>query len=118
MTKQELKEAVARRERWNECIRTKTTVDTAESKREQMARVVRARRDYAYFVEYYFPHWCTDKTGALIQSAPFHIHAAKYILENSNTRAVFQWARGHAKSTHMGTFIPMWLMAQKKKKSA
>jgi hypothetical protein len=116
MTKQEIKEAIVKRERWNECVRAKTTVDTDESKREQMARVSRARRDYAFFVEYYFPHWCTDnKTGTLIPSANFHIHAANYILKNSNARAVFQWARGHAKSTHMGTFIPMWLMAQEKK---
>jgi hypothetical protein len=29
--------------------------------------------------------------------------------------AVFQWARGHAKSTHMNCFIPLWLKCQEKR---
>ncbi|MBP5315378.1 MAG: hypothetical protein J6Y87_05880, partial [Muribaculaceae bacterium] len=92
-----------------------TVVATSESKEAQLKRIERARRDYAYFVSYYFPHYTTDKvTGKNIPSAKFHIEAANYIKGNPVTRAVFMWARGHAKSTHMGVFIPMWLMAQEK----
>jgi hypothetical protein len=96
-------------------IKTHTTVDACETKREQLERIQRIRADYAYFVQYYFPHHTTDKqTGRQIPSAQFHIDAANYIKNNPITRAVLQWARGHAKSTHMGIFIPMWLMAQPK----
>ena len=40
---------------------------------------------------------------------------AKYILEHPKARAVFEWARGHAKSTHMGVFVPLWLKIQKER---
>lgn len=84
-----------------------------ETKAEQLRRTERARRDYGFFVQTYFPHYCTDKaTGGLIPCAPFHIKAARYILDNPQLLAVFMWPRGHAKSTHMGVFIPMWLMVQ------
>ena len=91
------------------------SVSVSDSKQQQAERIARAREDYAFFVSYYFPHYTMDKqTGKSIPSAPFHIAAANYIRSHHTTRAVFEWARGHAKSTHMGVFIPMWLMAQEK----
>lgn len=99
----------------NDIIRL-STVPEGENKSAQLARIHRARKDYAFFVEYYFPHFCTDnKTGKNIPCAPFHIAAAHTILKETNLRGVFQWARGHAKSTHMDIFIPLWLMCQKER---
>ena len=86
-----------------------TTVDERENKALQLARIARARRDYAYFVEYYFPHFAKCKCGK------FQTDAANFILKNPNTRAVFKWARAHAKSTHMDVFIPLWLKCQKER---
>lgn len=80
-----------------------------ETKAEQTARIEKARKDYNFFVKTYFPHI------AKCDSAKFHIDAANYLLHNPTTRAVFEWARGHAKSTHMGVFIPLWLKIQKNK---
>jgi hypothetical protein len=103
-------------ERWEgHCaeVGRQTAVDAAETKAEQAARIRRLQSDYAGFVEYYFPHWCTDKeTEAITPSAKFHIDAARKIKSNPKLVAVFKWARGHAKSTHMDVFIPMWLMCQ------
>jgi hypothetical protein len=97
-------------ERQKKCV-----ISADEDRAAQLTRIRRARQDYAFFVSYYFPHYTTDKrTGSEIPSAPFHIAAAEYIKNNPATRAVFQWARGHAKSTHIGVFIPLWLMAQEK----
>lgn len=76
---------------------------------EQNRRKERARRDYAYFVSTYFPDIARTECGK------FQIDAANYILQNKNTRAVFEWARGHAKSTHMGVFVPLWLKIQKER---
>lgn len=93
-----------------------TTVDNLETDAVRIRRIERARNDYAFFVSYYFPHYCTDRlTGEIIPSAKFHIQAAKKIRENNDLRAVFQWARGHAKSTHMDVMIPMWLKCQKQR---
>jgi hypothetical protein len=116
MTQSELKNALLERQSWNEQIRTQTTVSDSETKSVQIKRIERARKDYAFFTEYYFPHICTNRqTGKTVSSAKFHVDAAKHLLRNRNARAVFQWARGHAKSTHMGVFIPLWLKCQKER---
>lgn len=95
-------------------IQSMTSVDEKESEATRLKRIARAQRDYEFFVQYYFPHWCLDKiTGQSIPCAKFHTKAAEKILNNTTLLAVFEWARGHAKSTHMGVFIPMWLMCQK-----
>jgi hypothetical protein len=116
MTLKELKEAQIRREEWNKQVRAGTTVDNSESNADKLKRIRRLRNDYAAFVKYYFPHWCTDKdTGKLIPSAKFHIDAANRIRKTRQLKAVFKWARGHAKSTHMDVFIPMFLKCQEKR---
>jgi predicted phage terminase large subunit-like protein len=116
MTTGELRQALANWHRHNEEVAQLTTIDESEDKAAQLARIERAQKDYAYFVSYYFPHFCTDRTtGKIIPSAQFHIEAAKTILKERNLRGVFQWARGHAKSTHMNIFIPLWLKCQKEK---
>lgn len=104
-------------ERWQihcETVANLTAVSNEEDKATQLRRIARARKDYNYFVQTYFPHYCTDKTtGQLIPCAPFHTKAARFILDNPQLLAIFMWPRGHAKSTHMGVFIPMWLKCQK-----
>ncbi len=73
---------------------------------EQATRIARAQRDYAYFIQTYFPHLASKKC------AKFHLEAAAYILKHPNSRAVFEWARGHAKSSHISLLIPLWLKIQ------
>lgn len=110
------KEALARWRQICNTIQSMSTVNAAESKAAQLKRVEHVRKDYAAFVEYYFPHYCTDKdSGLIIPSAKFHIKASKDIIDNRTIKAVYQWARGHAKSTHMDVFIPMWLKCQKQR---
>ncbi|KAA6329794.1 hypothetical protein EZS27_021429 [termite gut metagenome] len=103
--------------RWHELreeIESLSTVNAGETKAEQWARIARVRKDYAFFVEYYFPHYCTDEeSGEIIPCAKFHVAAANKILKKRNLTAVFKWARGHAKSTHMDVMIPLWLKCQK-----
>ncbi|MDX9747415.1 MAG: hypothetical protein RBT57_02840 [Paludibacter sp.] len=106
MALKKVTEALREWQRHNEEVRQQTTVNHAEKKADQLARIRRARKDYAYFVEYYFPHFAKCKTGK------FQVKAANYILQNKNSKAVFKWARAHAKSTHMDVFIPLWLKCQ------
>ncbi len=104
---------------WRELCKTiqsMTIVNRQETPADRDRRIERARKDYAYFVEYYFPHYCTNpQTGAITASAPFHIEAANKVKKNPNLKAVFMWARGHAKSTHCDVMIPLWLKCQRQR---
>lgn len=90
----------------NEEVQHQTVVNHSETTAQKNARIKRARKDYAFFVEYYFPHFAKCKTGK------FQIKAANEILKGKNLKAVFKWARAHAKSTHMDVFVPLWLKCQ------
>ena len=93
-----------------DCLRIQSgKVSAQETAAVINARKLRAQADYAFFVETYFPDVARCKCGK------FQTDAAKYIKDNQNARAVFEWARGHAKSTHMGVFIPLWLKIQKQR---
>lgn len=81
--------------------------DTQEVRDDRKAR---ARRDYQFFVDTYFPHLATKKCGK------FHLDAADYLLKHEDTRALFEWARGHAKSSHLSLLIPLWLKIQQPRK--
>ena len=94
---------------WQEHCRSvqqQTPVDTHEDVSVKQARIRRAQKDYAFFFEYYFPHYAKCKC------AKFHISAANEVKSNSNLKAVYKWARGHAKSTHIDIGIPLWLKIQ------
>lgn len=94
--------------RWDERVSliTRTTFDLGECEETKEERVRRAKEDYNYFVRTYFSHI------APCDSAKFHLDAAKYIAGHPRARALFEWARGHAKSTHMGCLIPLWILAR------
>jgi predicted phage terminase large subunit-like protein len=95
-------------ERWNQRVAwlTSETFSLPESREEVSKRVERSRRDYQFFVETYFSHIAPKKCGE------FHIKAARYLRGVKNTRALFEWARGHAKSTHLDLLIPLWMKIQ------
>ena len=76
---------------------------SAISTENQQERIAKAKKSYAYFVKTYFPHL------ASAPSADFHVKAANEILNNKRLRAVYEWARGLAKSTNMSLMIPLWL---------
>lgn len=97
---------------------TDTKLMAPESKVEREARIKRLQQNYAAFCEYYFPHYLqlrdktTGKVIKTIHNAPFHNQAARKVRSTPNLKAVFMWPRGHAKSTHMDVFLPLWLMFQ------
>lgn len=113
-------------ELWKEhCKRVQSITDTAllanETPTVRDKRIARLQNNYAAFCEYYFPHFLTlrDKTTGdvirTIHNATFHNEAARKIKSTPDLKAVFKWPRGHAKSTHMDIFIPLWLMFQPKR---
>ena len=113
-------------EQWKErCKQVQAFTDTSlmrkETHIEKEKRIRRLQSNYAAFCEYYFPHFLQlrDKTTGevirTIHNAPFHNQAAQKVKNTPNLKAVFMWPRGHAKSTHMDIFTPLWLMFQAKR---
>lgn len=99
---------------WCDTVQRQTTVDKSESPTAKNKRINHLRENYSDFVNYYFPHYTTNKdTGEITLSAKFHVEAAQKVKETKNLKGVFKWARGHAKSTHFDVFIPLWLKCQK-----
>ncbi|MEE0983703.1 MAG: hypothetical protein U0L38_06595, partial [Bacteroidales bacterium] len=86
-----------------ELILSDSFANSAISTENQQERIAKAKKSYAYFVKTYFPRL------ASAPSADFHVKAANEILDNKRLRAVYEWARGLAKSTNMSLMIPLWL---------
>ena len=111
---------------WQEhCRQIQSITDTKslvrESSVQKEQRIRRLQKDYAAFCEYYFPHFLqlrdkvTGEVVRIVHNAPFHNAAALKVKNTPNLKAVFKWPRGHAKSTHMDIFTPLWLMFQPKR---
>jgi predicted phage terminase large subunit-like protein len=92
---------------WQERVRWVMATDfNPHAAGQRAARTARAQKDYAFFVQTYFPHLATKKC------ARFHLDAANYLHRHDSSRALFEWARGHAKSSHISLLIPLWLKIQ------
>lgn len=92
--------------RWKEhCERVQkaTYINTEDEIDVREKRIKRAKKDYEYLVEYYFPHYATDKCG------DFQIKAAKAVLNDPQYFGVWEWPREHAKSVHADIILPIWL---------
>lgn len=114
-TKTTQKEAQLRWRQHCEVVQSATSV-VHESEQSKERRIRLVRKDYAAFVDYYFPHYTVNpQTGKKTDCAPFHIKAANQVLREKNLRAVYKWHRGAAKSTHLDVFIPLWLKCQEKR---
>ena len=98
--------------RWVERVQWINSKDFSfpESEADKTIRIERARKDYSFFVETYFPHLASKKCGK------FQLDAARHLLTHDDIRALFEWARGHAKSSHLSLLIPLWLKIQKPRK--
>lgn len=86
-------------------VQDSTSVTFNENEEEQTKRIARAKRDYNYFVQTYFPIYADAKC------ATFQIEFANALIKDLNFMGVAEWAREHAKSVHLTVIIPMWLIA-------
>ena len=84
-------------------IKESTTFDAFEGEDAKEARKAKARADFRFMVEYYYPHYAVSKTP------DFHVRLAKKVRKNPKYKGWAKWARGHAKSVVDNVLIPMWL---------
>lgn len=80
-----------------------TAVNIFETEDEKKARVEKAKKDFRYMVEYYFPHYAGSKTPQ------FHVDFANMVRRNPAFKGFAQWGRGLAKSVVCDVLIPFWL---------
>lgn len=109
MTKKELAEW---QERWADHCRMiqQATGESSKKLQEEIDAIIkRAKSDYNFFTEYFFPHYCTDKDGSIIPNGDFHSEWAKAVLADPHFFGVAEWPREHAKSVHCTIILPLWL---------
>lgn len=87
-------------------IRKSGVLSATETKEDQAARIERAKKDFAYCVSYYFPHYADAATP------DFHIEAARHIKRKPIGKTFLQWGRGLAKSVVADILVPFWLHIQ------
>jgi phage terminase large subunit-like protein len=109
MNRQELKEAREKWERHCKWVQESTISCFADSKESKQDRIKRAKKDYEYFTQTYFTHYCIDKDGNIIPNADFHNEWAYKVLADKNFKGVAEWPREHAKSVHNTIILPLWL---------
>jgi len=88
---------------WCRIVQAATTVNLKEPEEVKSKRIARAKIDYEFFVDYYFPHYASDPC------ADFQIRAANKVKSDPNYFGVWEWPREHAKSVHADIILPMWL---------
>ncbi len=95
-------------QRWQDRIAwiKSANFDIRDTEEVKSKRIQHARLNYDFFVAHYFPHLANKK------NAKFHKEAAEIVKQSKDLRALFEWARGHAKSSHASLLIPLWLLFQ------
>lgn len=86
-----------------ELIRACTQINPNESREDQKAAITRAKKDVAFMVTRYFPHYATSAC------AKFQIDFANKVKKEQTIKAFAQWGRGLAKSVWCDVIIPFWL---------
>lgn len=98
-----IKDALARWEEHKQRIQSHTGATISETPREQEQRLKRARTDFAFFVNHYFPHYADAPTP------DFHVSLARYVKANQVSQTIVRWGRGLAKSVVCDVLVPIWL---------
>lgn len=97
------KEALKRYQELCKRISDNTEINPFETSNDKKTRVEKAIKDFKFFVETYFKHYCDSETPE------FHIRIARKVRRNPKVKVWLQWARGHAKSVVAIVLLPLWL---------
>lgn len=86
-----------------ELVAASSNVNPFETAKEQKEAIARAKRDFAFMVKRYFPHYATAETP------DFHIDFAKKVKANPTFKGFAQWGRALSKSVVNNVLLPFWL---------
>lgn len=101
--KKEDKISLQRYEKQLELVASSNSVNPFETPKERKEAIERAKVDFAFMVQRYFPHYATSSTP------DFHIDFAKKVMKDPAFKGFAQWGRALAKSVVNNILIPFWL---------
>ena len=101
--RKEDKQALERYKKRLEFAKSAGTVNAFETKVEQTARIDRAKKDYAFMCQQYFPHYAT------CEPAECHLKAARQVIKNPTIKKFDELPRGFGKSVMDDVLLPFWL---------
>lgn len=89
-----------------EMISESVSINPFETPAQRREAIERAKKDYGYFVQRYFPHYATA-------SVPdFHIQFANMVAKDKTFKGFAQWGRALAKSVVNNVILPLWIWAR------
>src|SRR5690606_20142403 len=74
-----------------------------ESKKEKHAAIELAKKDFAFMVQRYFPHYASAPTP------DFHLKFVNKVAKNPIFKGMCVWGRASAKSVVNDILLPFWL---------
>lgn len=80
-----------------------SSVDPFETAGEQKDAIERAKKDFAFMVRRYFPHYATSATPK------FHVVFSKKVARDKTFKGFAQWGRALSKSVLNNILLPFWL---------
>lgn len=86
-----------------ELVASGSAVNAFETPAEALAAIERAKTDFPFMVQRYFPHYATASTP------DFHIDFAKKVKKDPTFKGFAEWGRALAKSVVNNILIPFWL---------
>lgn len=86
-----------------EMVSESVHINPYETITDRRAAIERAKTDYAYFVQRYFPHYATASVPQ------FHIDFAQKVAKNQTFKGFAQWGRALAKSVVNNVILPLWI---------
>lgn len=101
--KREDKISIIRYQKQLELIGSHTAVNPYESIKEQRLAIERAKKDFPFMVQRYFPHYATAATPW------FHIDFARKVQGNKTFKGFAEWGRALSKSVLNNILLPFWL---------
>ena len=86
-----------------EMVSSSVNINPFETPAQKREAIERAKKDYAFFVQRYFPHFATASVPQ------FHIDFANKVAKNPTFKGFAQWGRALAKSVVNDVILPLWI---------
>lgn len=102
MKKQD-KVSIARYQAKLEQARSHGSINPFETEKERQKAIERAKKDFRYMVQRYFPHYASAPTPE------FHIDFVKRVKKDNTYKGFAQWGRALSKSVVNNVLLPFWL---------
>nr|MBF6607769.1 hypothetical protein [Flavobacterium sp.] len=101
--KRQDKLTVERYKKQLDLIAASSAINPYETDKERKEAIERAKKDFAFMVQRYFPHYATSVTPA------FHIDFTEKVRKNQTFKGFAEWGRALSKSVVNDVLLPFWL---------